>query len=97
MTISPVANIKIVAIDDEAASLELIADALSQPGVDVLTAADPNLGWDIVRREHPDIVLLDLRRSTSLVDYFVIATAPSRRQANAIVSEIAAAIERVRG
>ncbi len=35
-----------------------------------------------------DITLLDLRKSTSLVDYFVIATAPSRRQANAIVSEI---------
>ncbi|CAN5866639.1 hypothetical protein BH23PLA1_BH23PLA1_09350 [soil metagenome] len=35
-----------------------------------------------------DIALLDLRKATSLVDYFVIATAPSRRQANAIVSEI---------
>ena len=35
-----------------------------------------------------DIVLLDLRKATPLVDYFVIATAASRRQSNAIVIEI---------
>jgi ribosome-associated protein len=35
-----------------------------------------------------DIVLLDLRKATALVDFFVIATAGSRRQANAIVIEI---------
>jgi ribosome-associated protein len=35
-----------------------------------------------------DIQLLDLRQSTPLFDYFVIITAPSRRQANAIISEI---------
>ena len=35
-----------------------------------------------------DIVLLDLRKATPLVDFFVIATAGSRRQANAIVIEI---------
>ena len=35
-----------------------------------------------------DIALLDLRQATPLFDYFVVVTAPSRRQANAIVSEI---------
>ena len=35
-----------------------------------------------------DIVLLDLRKATPLVDFFVIATAGSRRQSNAIISEI---------
>ena len=35
-----------------------------------------------------DVLVLDLRAATSLVDYFVIATAASRRQANAIASEI---------
>ena len=35
-----------------------------------------------------DIVLLDLRKATPLVDFFVIATAGSRRQSNAIVSEV---------
>ena len=35
-----------------------------------------------------DIVLLDLRKATPIVDYFVIATAGSRRQSNALVIEI---------
>lgn len=35
-----------------------------------------------------DILLLDLRGATPLVDFFVIATATSRRQGNAIAIEI---------
>ena len=35
-----------------------------------------------------DILLLDLRQATPLVDFFVIATADSRRQSNAIAGEI---------
>jgi len=35
-----------------------------------------------------DIMLLDLRQATPLVDFFVIATAASRRQSHAIGSEI---------
>ena len=35
-----------------------------------------------------DILLLDLRKATPLVDFFVIATATSRRQSHAIADEI---------
>src|SRR6516162_6807611 len=35
-----------------------------------------------------DIVLLDLRQATPLVDFFVIATATSRRQSHSIASEV---------
>jgi ribosome-associated protein len=35
-----------------------------------------------------DILLLDLRQTTPIVDFFVIATATARRQANAIASDI---------
>jgi len=35
-----------------------------------------------------DILLLDLRKATSLVDFFVIITASSRRQSHAIAEEI---------
>jgi ribosome-associated protein len=35
-----------------------------------------------------EILLLDLRSATPLIDFFVIASANSRRQANAIASEI---------
>jgi ribosome-associated protein len=41
-----------------------------------------------------DILLLDLRGATPLVDFFVIATAVSRRQASAIASEIDAEMKK---
>ncbi|AMV39710.1 ribosome silencing factor [Planctomyces sp. SH-PL62] len=42
-----------------------------------------------------DIQLLDLRQVTPLLDYFVIATATSRRQANAIAIEIDAEMKKL--
>jgi ribosome-associated protein len=42
-----------------------------------------------------EILLLDLRAATSLVDYFVLITASSRRQAQAIASEIDAEMKRL--
>jgi len=42
-----------------------------------------------------EIVLLDLRRATPLLDFFVIATANSRRQSHAIASEIDAAMKKL--
>jgi ribosome-associated protein len=42
-----------------------------------------------------DILLLDLRKATPLVDFFVIASAVSRRQANAIAIEIDAEMKSI--
>jgi ribosome-associated protein len=42
-----------------------------------------------------DILLLDVRNVTPLVDYFVLASAGSRRQANAIAGEIDTALKRL--
>jgi len=42
-----------------------------------------------------NILLLDLRGSTALVDYFVIATAASRRQGNAIAIEVDQEMKRI--
>lgn len=61
MTKAPDSPIKLLAIDDESDSLELIEDALGEPGLEVLTSMDPEDGWRMVRRHHPEIVLLDLR------------------------------------
>jgi ribosome-associated protein len=41
-----------------------------------------------------DVVLLDLRQATPLLDFFVIATAGSRRQSHAIASEIDAEMKK---
>jgi DNA-binding NtrC family response regulator len=53
-------SVKIVIIDDNAGSLELLSTALAREGLQIMTAQDPEDGLDTVFREHPDIVLTDL-------------------------------------
>jgi CheY-like chemotaxis protein len=50
----------IVAIDDDARDLELVEAALEPHGWSVLRAANGEDGIELVRREHPSVVLLDL-------------------------------------
>ena len=53
-------TIKLVAVDDTPAGLELLAEALQQKGLSIFVSTDPEEGLEIVYREHPQIVLLDL-------------------------------------
>jgi DNA-binding NtrC family response regulator len=53
-------TIKLLAVDDNPASLELLAESLQQKGLTILTSTDPEEGLDLVFHEHPQIVLLDL-------------------------------------
>jgi DNA-binding NtrC family response regulator len=68
---------KLLAIDDEAQSLELIKDALSNAGVEILTASDPKIGLETFKRVRPQIVLLDLRmpgiRGLELLEWLLAA------------------------
>ncbi len=52
--------IKLLIIDDNLASLELLSSALGRQGVEVLTSDDPEKALEIVREKHPQIVLTDL-------------------------------------
>ena len=52
--------VKLVAVDDTPESLELLSEALQQEGLTIFTSTDPEEGLEIVFREHPQIVLLDL-------------------------------------
>jgi two-component system response regulator HydG len=52
--------VRLVAIDDDPAALELIAEALSQEGVEILTTTTAADGLELVLQRHPEIVLLDL-------------------------------------
>jgi len=52
--------LSILVIDDNQGSLEMLATALAQPDVEILTAADPEEGLDLMRTHHPQIVLTDL-------------------------------------
>lgn len=58
MSIRP--SVKLVAVDDTPASLELLSEALEQDGLTIFTSTDPEEGLELIYREHPQIVLLDL-------------------------------------
>lgn len=52
--------LSLLIIDDNVGSLEMIAAALAQPGLEILTASDPDEGLDLVFSRRPQIVLTDL-------------------------------------
>jgi DNA-binding NtrC family response regulator len=52
--------VKIVAIDDDPAAIELVVEALSQKSVEILSATSASAGLELVTETHPEIVLLDL-------------------------------------
>jgi len=56
----PAPPIKLLAIDDDPLSLDLVSDALADHGLQILTADDPERGLELVRRERPAIVLSDV-------------------------------------
>jgi two-component system NtrC family response regulator len=53
-------DFKILTIDDDPASLDLVVSALEQPGVTIQSASDPEQGLKLYRQERPEIVVLDL-------------------------------------
>ena len=52
---------KLLAIDDEPKGINLIKDALSDSGLEILTASDVAEGLEVLKATRPRIVLLDLR------------------------------------
>lgn len=53
-------RLRVVAIDDDEQHLKFIATVLSQENVQVSTATDPKGGLDLIRKESPHLVLVDL-------------------------------------
>ena len=51
---------KILVVDDEAVLVETIAYNLEQAGYQVVTAADGVSALEAARREHPDLIMLDI-------------------------------------
>src|SRR6266478_2169820 len=60
MTSSPNFALRVVTIDDDVQHLKFISTVLSTDQVVVSTAADPHAGLELVRRERPHLVLVDL-------------------------------------
>jgi DNA-binding NtrC family response regulator len=53
-------RVTLVAIDDDASTLELITEALAEMDLRVLTFTDPKEGLEVILQKQPDIVVLDL-------------------------------------
>jgi len=53
------AEAKLLVIDDDAQSLELISDILQDQGLEILTAQDPEVGFSLFLENRPRVVLLD--------------------------------------
>jgi DNA-binding NtrC family response regulator len=53
-------TLKLLAIDDDVQSLEVMKLALKRQGLEIMTSDDPEEGFDIFLRTRPRIVLLDL-------------------------------------
>ena len=53
-------TVKLVAVDDTPSNLELLSESLQQEGLTIFTETDPEEGLEVIYREHPQIVLLDL-------------------------------------
>lgn len=51
---------KVLAIDDDAATTELLSLLLATHGFEVLTANDGKTGVELTHRESPDVIILDL-------------------------------------
>ena len=52
--------VSLLIIDDNPRSVELLSNALAQPGLEILTAFDPEEGLDLFHSHHTHIVLTDL-------------------------------------
>ncbi|HPF59959.1 MAG TPA: SpoIIE family protein phosphatase [Candidatus Competibacteraceae bacterium] len=53
--------VRILTIDDEPMVREILATYLEDSGFEVIQAGDGRTGIELIRREHPDLVLCDLR------------------------------------
>jgi DNA-binding NtrC family response regulator len=60
MSASSNSALRVVAIDDDEQQLKLIATVLSSEDVSVSTAGNPQDALELVRKEHPHLVLVDL-------------------------------------
>jgi two-component system, NtrC family, response regulator HydG len=53
-------RVSLLIIDDHSLAMELLANVVAQPGVEVLMASGPEEGLDLLRRRRPQIVITDL-------------------------------------
>jgi DNA-binding NtrC family response regulator len=66
MTISDGSGLKLLAIADEKQDLQLTATALGQEGLHITITTDPEAGLALFRQMRPEIVLIDLGKTSGM-------------------------------
>ena len=51
---------KVLIVEDDSRNMKLVRDVLRASGYDVVEATDGREGVDKARREHPDLILMDI-------------------------------------
>ena len=87
---------RVLVIDDEAPIIELVRGYLEREGMEVLAAADGQVGLELIRERAPDVVVLDvnlpgfdgfevLRRARTFTDAYVIMLTARAEEIDRIV------------
>jgi DNA-binding NtrC family response regulator len=53
-------SVRVLVVDDDPLSLELVSAALEQPGMEITSTTDPGDALEIVRVKRPDVMIVDL-------------------------------------
>ena len=53
---------RIAVVNEDTVFLTLMADLLTRQGYDIILLKESNTAYDIIKREKPDLVILDIRR-----------------------------------
>jgi DNA-binding response OmpR family regulator len=87
---------RVLLVDDEAPILELVRGYLEREGMDVIEAADGQVGLELIRQRAPDVIVLDvmlpgldgfevLRRAREFSDAYVIMLTARAEEIDRIV------------
>src|SRR5579862_4919791 len=69
---------KIVVIDDDPASIELVSEVLKQPGLEIIGATDAPAGLALVKTHRPELILRRRRRAKAQLGPVLASRRPSR-------------------
>src|SRR5690349_3023233 len=91
---------KVLIADDEPRNVDLVGRLMRRLGYDVLTAPDGDVALEIVERERPDLVLLDVdmpKRDGFAVCHAIKENPATRFLPVVLVTGLTASEDRVRG
>ena len=59
---APITKTRIAVVNEDTVFLTLMADLLAQQGYDIILCKESNTAYSIIKKDMPDLVILDIRR-----------------------------------